>query len=148
MKFCLDKFSDILWGFLVKIKTDCQALQNLLLNDKLPSVYARWRDGILAHHIIDVRHIKGKNNPVGDGMSCKWAPGSERTTLDGSTWSVNPDWEEQMGLLHDIFVVTPAADSTDITDPLETHFATESLFQQVILMICNKDHALALKDCK
>ena len=148
LKFCLDKFSDILWGFPIEIETDCQALRDLLLNDKLPSAHARWRDGILAHHIVDVRHIKGKNNPVGDGMSRKWAPGSERTTADGSTWSVNPDWEERTGLLHDIFVVTNAADDTDITDPLVTRFAAEPLFQQVVLAIRDKDHALALRDRK
>jgi len=77
LKFCLDKFSNILWGFPIEIETDCQALRDLLMNDKLSSAHTRWRDGILAYQIIDIRHIKGKNNPVGDGLSRQWAPGSK-----------------------------------------------------------------------
>jgi hypothetical protein len=34
LKFCMDKFADVLWGFPVKIQTDCQALRDMLLNDK------------------------------------------------------------------------------------------------------------------
>ena len=73
----MDKFADVLWGFPVEIQTDCQALRDMLMNEKLPTAHARWQDGILAHQIIDVRHIKGKNNPVGDRLSCQWAPGTE-----------------------------------------------------------------------
>jgi len=51
LKFGLDKFSDIIWGFPVEIETDCQALRNHLMNDKLSATHARWRDGILAHQI-------------------------------------------------------------------------------------------------
>jgi hypothetical protein len=69
LKFCIDKFSDVLWGFPVEIQTDCQALCDMLMNDKLASAHARWRDRFLAHQIVDVRHIKGKNNPVGNGLS-------------------------------------------------------------------------------
>ena len=148
LKFSLDKFSDILWGFPIEIETDCQALRDLLLNDKLPAAHARWRDGILAHQIIDVRHIKGRNNPVGDGMSRKWAPGSERTVTDGSTWSVNPDWEERTGLVHDIFKLATTTDNTDTTDSLDTRFANEPLFHQVVLALRDKDLALALRDRK
>ena len=148
LKFCVDKFSDVLWGFPVEIQTDCQVLCDMLLNNKLPSAHARWWDGILAHQIINVRHIKGKNNPVGDHLSCQWALGSEWTATDGSVWSINPDWEEQTGLVHDIFKLTPAADNMDVTDSLETCFSAEPLFQQVILALYNKDQALALWDCK
>jgi hypothetical protein len=118
----------------------------MLLNNKLVSAHTRWCDGILAHQIIDVRHIKGKNNLV-DGISRQWAPGSKQTLTDGSAWSVNPDWEEHTGLVHDIFRVTPT-DGTDLTNVLETHFTMEPLFLQVVLAICDKDHALVLRDCK
>ena len=117
------------------------------MNEKLPAAHARWRDGILAHQIVDVRHIKGKNNPVGDGLSHQWAPGTERTAEDGSTWSVNPDWEERTGLAHDIFALTPT-DGVDPPDDLETRFTAEPLFLQVVLAIHDKDHALALRDRK
>jgi RNase H-like domain found in reverse transcriptase len=52
LKFTLDKFSDIIWGFSVKIKTDCQVLRDTLLSKKLSIVYTHWQDGILAHQII------------------------------------------------------------------------------------------------
>ena len=54
LKFGLDKFSDIIWGFPVEVETDCQALRDHLMNDKLSATHARWRDRILAHQITDV----------------------------------------------------------------------------------------------
>ena len=59
LKFGLDKFADITWGFPIEIETDCQALRDHLLNDKLSATHACWRDGILAHQIIDIRHSLG-----------------------------------------------------------------------------------------
>lgn len=41
----------------------------MLTNDKLNHTHARWRDSVTAHQIIDVRHIKGESNVVGDGIS-------------------------------------------------------------------------------
>ncbi|KAG2743047.1 hypothetical protein P692DRAFT_20747766, partial [Suillus brevipes Sb2] len=72
LKFGLDKFSDVVWGFLVEIETNCQALKDVLLNDHLSAAHARWRDGILAHNIIDVRHVPGKLNVIADGLSWQW----------------------------------------------------------------------------
>ena len=69
LKFGLDKFADITWGFPIEVETDCQALRDHLLNDKLSATHARWRDGILAHQITDVRHVPGKLNVVVDGLS-------------------------------------------------------------------------------
>lgn len=91
LKFSLDKFSDIIWGFLVKIEMDCQALHNMMLRDNLNPTHARWREEIMGHHIIDVQHIPGMVNIVGDGLSHQRAPGAEQTVTDGSSWSVNPD---------------------------------------------------------
>ena len=91
LKFSLDKFSDVIWGFPIKIETDCQALCDMMLKEKLTPAHARWRDGIMGHHIIDVQHILGKVNMVGDGISCQWAPGAKHTATDGSSWMVNPD---------------------------------------------------------
>ena len=71
LKFALDKFADIVWGFPVELETDCQALRDMLTNDKLSTAHERWRDGILAHNIVDVRHIPGKINTVADGLSRK-----------------------------------------------------------------------------
>jgi hypothetical protein len=61
LKFGLDKFADTILGFPVEVETDCQALHDHLMNDKL---HARWRDRILAHQITDVRHVPGRMNVV------------------------------------------------------------------------------------
>jgi len=51
--------------------------------------HACWRDGILAHRIIDVRHVPGKLNVIADGLSRQWE-GQPRNIglLDGSDWTV------------------------------------------------------------
>ena len=54
LKFTLDKFADIIWGSPVEIKTDCQALHDILLNDKLNATHTRWRDSIISYNITDV----------------------------------------------------------------------------------------------
>ena len=51
LKFALDKFSDIIWGFPVEVQTDCQVSQDHLMNDKLSATHAQWHDGILSHQI-------------------------------------------------------------------------------------------------
>ena len=43
LKFCLDKFDDIVWGFLVEIEMDCQALQDVMLSNNLNAMHARCR---------------------------------------------------------------------------------------------------------
>ena len=67
LKFSLDKFSDIMYGYPVIIKTDCQALWDFLMNNKLSSMHERWQDSVLAHNIIDVQHVPGVTNIV-DGL--------------------------------------------------------------------------------
>ena len=71
LKFGLDKFNNIIWGLPVQIKMDSQALRDVLLNDKLNASHSHWRDGGLAHQIVDVHHIPGQTNLVGDGLSRK-----------------------------------------------------------------------------
>ena len=39
------------------------------MNDNLSATHAHWREGILAHQIIDVRHVPGHVNVVADGLS-------------------------------------------------------------------------------
>jgi len=55
-------------------------------------------------------------------------PGEQTNSEDGSTWSVNQDWEERTGLVHNIFTLTPSTDDTDSADALEARFAAEPLF--------------------
>ena len=89
-KFAFDKFSNIIWGFPVELETDCQALRDMLWSEKLNIAHARWRDGILAHHIINVRHVPGKINVVADGLS-RHNKDRERIEENGSNWTVSED---------------------------------------------------------
>ena len=74
LKFSFDKFSDIVYGYPVEVETDCQALRDVLMNDKLSATHARWRDGVLAHNIVDVRHIPGITTS-GKAHFTLWCPG-------------------------------------------------------------------------
>jgi len=107
LKFALDKFSDVIWGFPVEVEMDCQALRDHLMNDKLSATHARWRDGILSHQIVDVHHVPGRINMVADGLS-RVAKGAPREEGDGSEWTVSKDWEAMTGLTHDLFQVADA----------------------------------------
>jgi hypothetical protein len=49
LKFALDKFDDIIWGFPVELETDCQALRYVIVSDDLNATRAHWRDGIISH---------------------------------------------------------------------------------------------------
>ena len=126
LKYSFDKFSDIVYGYPVEVETDCQALRDILLSDKLSATHARWRDGVLAHNIVDVRHIPGKIN-IADGVSWQYE-GTDKVPGDGSEWTVTPDWEEVTGLVHDLYLV---AEQPDLT-VLKKRFAGEPLFLDVI----------------
>ena len=41
LKFCMDKFDDIIWGFPVEVETDCQALRDVMLSNNLNATHAR-----------------------------------------------------------------------------------------------------------
>ena len=69
LKFLLDKFSDMIYGSPVELETDCQALRDVLLNNKLNATHARWKDAVTAHNIVDVRYRPGKCNGAADGIS-------------------------------------------------------------------------------
>ena len=107
-KFALDKFSDVIWGFPVEVETDCQAVQDHLMNDKLNATHAQWHNGILSHQIVDVHHVPGHINVVADRLS-RAAEGTPWEEGDGSEWIVSEDWEATTGLTHDLFHVADAS---------------------------------------
>ncbi|VDC01729.1 unnamed protein product [Peniophora sp. CBMAI 1063] len=132
LKMSLDKFSDIIWGFAIEVETDCQALRDVLHSTKLNAHYARWRDGVLSHQIVAVRHIPGRTNVVADGISRQF-DGIPRQDGDGSEWEVCEDWEAVTGLMHDIFGVSPLDRVLPIREPgLCERFKNEPLFLDVI----------------
>ena len=88
LKFALDKFSNIIYGSPLELETDCQALCDVLTNDKLNTTHARWKESVLAHNIVEVRHRPGKSNGAADGISRRFT-GVEDTKGDGHEWTVN-----------------------------------------------------------
>jgi hypothetical protein len=145
LKFALDKFDDIIWGFPIEIETDCQALRDVLLSDELNATHARWRDGVVSHHITDVRHIPGRINLVGDGISRK---DEEQPHIDGdgSSWSVAPDWEHARGLEYDLFSVTDA--NSSVHRDLRQRFEDEPVFIEVVDAILGLNDTTSESDRK
>ncbi|KAG2742123.1 hypothetical protein P692DRAFT_201725632, partial [Suillus brevipes Sb2] len=110
-------------------------MKDTLPNPHLNVPHARWREGILAYHIVDIRHVPGKLNVVADGLSRKWentppAPG------DGSEWTVSEDWEARIGITNDIMHITSTNESVET---LSTRFTNEPIFREVIEAIHNQD---------
>ena len=145
LKFGLDKFADTTWGFPIEVETDCQALRDHLLNDKLSATHARWRDGILAHQITDVRHVPGRLNVVADGLS-RANEGANKDNNNGSEWTVSEDWETNTGLTHDIFQTTNA--NTPEVANLREHFKDKPIFTEVIDAILELDQGTNLRQKK
>jgi RNase H-like domain found in reverse transcriptase/Reverse transcriptase (RNA-dependent DNA polymerase) len=143
LKFSLDKFSDLIWGYPVELETDCQALRDHLLNDKLNSTHARWRDGVLAHQIIDIRHRPGRLNPVADGISRKYV-NLPTEKNDGHEWTVSEDWEARTGIQNDIFQI----ESLPTYDALRNRFANEKIFLNVIEALAELEHGKSIRERK
>lgn len=142
LKYGLDHFSDVIWGYPVEVETDCQALRDVLANDNISAAHARWRDGILAHNIVAVRHIPGKLNVVADGLSRQW-DNTERTDDDGSQWSVNPEPKAMTGLVNDVFALSQLDEKLQ---RLRDRFTDEPMFLEVIDAILNVDTTSNPKD--
>jgi hypothetical protein len=140
LKFSLDKFDDIIWGFPIELETDCFALRDNLSNTEMNATHERWRDGILAHHIVDVRHRPGRLNRAADGLSRQYAtlPIAEG---DGHEWSTNQDWESGRGLVNDILQVASLPEYSD----LRKRFVNDKLLLEVVNALLDLDHGTSLR---
>jgi hypothetical protein len=145
LKFALDKFDDIIWGFPIEIETDCQALRDVILSDELNTTHARWRDGVTAHQIIDVCHIPGCINLVGDRIS-RQDEDQPHVEGDGSSWSIIPDWEDARGLEYDLFSVTDAG--SDTHHKLRKQFKDELIFIEVVDALLGLNESSSVNDRK
>ena len=143
LKHCLDKFSDIIWGYPVELETDCQALRDHLLSSTLNSTHARWRDRVLTHNIVDVRHRPGRLNVVADGLSRKFI-NTPREQGDGHEWTVSEDWEARTRLANNILIIHTTQPKLTY-DALQTRFADEKVFLEVIDSILELDHGSSLR---
>jgi len=143
LKFSLDQFSNLIWGYPIELETDCQALRDHLVNDKLNSTHARWRDGVLAYQITDVRHRPGRLNPVADGISRKFI-NLPTEANDGHEWTVSEDWEARTGIHNDIFHIEPISTYND----LRTRFTNEKTFLSVVNALAELDHGKSIRERK
>jgi hypothetical protein len=148
LKFALDKFSDTIWGFSVEVETDCQALKDMIISNRLNTPHARWHDGILAHNIVDVRHVPGKLNVIVDGLSQQWE-GHPRDVglLDGSEWTVSEDWETHMGLINDLLQISTNIENSTALELLQ-RFKNEPVFLEVIQAMLQIDQGTTVHNQK
>jgi transposase InsO family protein len=128
LKYSLDEFEPYIYGSPVEIETDCQALRDCLLQEKMSVHHSRWKESILARNIIAIRHRPGVENPVADGLSRMW-DGHNRTSTDGSSWSVLPNWEATKGVVNDVLSISYVPPSLH---PLETQFAGDIFFEPIV----------------
>ena len=131
LKYALDKFGDIIWGSPIELHTDCQALRDVLLSDKLNATHARWRDGVLAYNITNVTHVPGTTN-IADGLSRQYE-GVPKADGDGSKWTVEPGWEQAAGLPRDVYMVAPTEEASRLVE----RFKDEPLYAQVVEALLN-----------
>ena len=141
LKYSLDKFTNVVGGQPIQIKTDCQALQDTIVNNKLNTTHTQWLDSIMGHHIIDCHHRPGCDNQVADGISRQFTD-TPCVQGDGSDWTVDPGWELNMGLAYDIWTAQLDSDQAAIWE----HFADEPVFLDVIDAMNNVDHGKQVWD--
>ena len=131
-----------MYRYLVKVETDCQALRYVLMNDKLLATHARWRDIVLAHNIVDVRHIPGVTN-IADKISRQYE-NTLKSGDDSSSWDLNSDWESNAGLEYGINHI-----SESISIPTQKlRFATTPLFWDVVNALEGIQSGLGLRERK
>ena len=138
LKSSLDKFADVIAGYPVELETDCQALRDTIVNNKLNSMHARWLDGIMAHNIVDCHHRPGQLNQAADGMSWQYTDTPE-CKGDGHEWTVSSDWA---ALKYDIWSVQLDSEQ----EALRTRFQKEPVFLEVIDAFYNLDHGKRVRD--
>jgi hypothetical protein len=143
LKHALDKFGDIIWGYPVELETDCQALRDHLLSTTLNSTHARWRDAVLAHNIVDIRHRPGRLNVVADGISHKFI-NTPKVQGVGHEWTVSEDWEARTRLANDVLYISPN-ELDPVYNALQTRFADEKVFLEVIESMLELDHGKSLR---
>jgi RNase H-like domain found in reverse transcriptase/Integrase zinc binding domain/Reverse transcriptase (RNA-dependent DNA polymerase) len=142
LKFCLDEFDPYIYSSPIEIETDCQALRDCLLKEKISIHHSRWKESILAHNIIDIRHRLGIENVVADGLSRMWQ-NCKQSQGDGSNWSVLVDLESCQAIRNDVLLITmgspPPIDTSPLPYKLEDHFKGDIFFEPIILHLLGRN---------
>src|SRR6266481_3131314 len=126
LKFTLDDFDAIIYGSQIGIETDCQALQDVLLNKRQSATHARWEESIICRNIVDIWHRPGVSNVVADVISRKWSEARGPSTgKDGADWTVWPDWEASKGIVNNIMLIGDRMDRE-----VEVHTGMHECFKE------------------
>ncbi|KAG5649711.1 hypothetical protein H0H81_002397 [Sphagnurus paluster] len=108
----------------------------------MSATHARWRDGVLAHNIVDVRHVPGVLN-IADGISRQYE-GTPKGHGDGSKWTVSPDLDEVTGITHNLFHIEISPEITNLCN----RFAEEPFYLEVIDAILELDQGTSIREQK
>jgi hypothetical protein len=98
VKWALDQFGKYLYGQSIILRTDCQAVRDMLRADVAASDYrAAWKEAILCHDIISFEHVGGTSNTAADALSRSAIPRGAT-----SPQSIDPTWESAKGICNDL----------------------------------------------
>ena len=139
LKCSLNRFSDTIAGYPVEIETNCQAVWDTIINNKLNSMHTHWLKGIMGHNIVDIWHHPGRLNQAADGISHQFTD-VPMVKGDGHESIVDPKWTANAGLTYDIW----SAEVDEITSSLWEQFTNEPIFTEVINAMYNLDHGESL----
>ena len=99
---------------------------------------------MLAHNIVNIRHIPGVTN-IADGLSRQYE-NTPKSGNDGSEWDVPADWETGAGLVFGINHISESIPPT--TQSLRNRFANTPLFRDVIDALEGIQSGLGLRERK
>ncbi|QRV96793.1 Retrovirus-related Pol polyprotein from transposon opus [Ceratobasidium sp. AG-Ba] len=129
LKFALDKFDNIIFGQPIELKTDCKALADLLGNNKLNSTHERWRESIIARHIVAIRHKPGVENRVCDALLRMYESRPDDNTGPGANKLVDPGWESAKDLINDVCHLLHDSESAQLLK----RFENDPFFTNILL---------------
>lgn len=129
-KWVLDKFERFTYGQPIILRTDCQAVRDMLRSDTSPGGYkAPWKEAILARRIIALEHTPGSANVVADSLSR--LPGMEHNTTP-----VSSAWETGTGVVNDLYEVPLRRLSSDEQGILLQRFEGDIL-EDTVRVLCD-----------
>ncbi|QRV90331.1 Retrovirus-related Pol polyprotein from transposon opus [Ceratobasidium sp. AG-Ba] len=139
LKFAFDNFEQILMGQEVEVETDCKALADLLGNKKINSTHERWRESIISHRIIAVRHRAGVENTVCDALSRKWQHREEAEEGEGRDETIDPSWEAHKGMAEEMFWLVEDEGSRKVLERFEKDTYFGEIVQYLVLGVVYGD---------
>jgi hypothetical protein len=119
IKWAFDKFATYVAGEPIILESDARAVLDFLEKEHLPPAHARWKEAVLGHEIIEVRHRPGVSNPM-DG------PTREGMSAPPSTEAVDPGWETETGMINDLYMADRSEDVTGQLDVWLTEHTPEA----------------------